>query len=345
MPRSGSSRADAALIAALARRGVHVSVYQLERWRTAGMIPRNQRRGLGQGRGSTSTAPDPLIVEMVARVAKQGRAHPFGDPLVQFACGQPVSEGPVRAELSSEIDRFIRAFAADAGTGDDADDARHAAAASIARRAGPMPDFAVLTQFAAGQPEPREIPPAEMRSIMTVLGQVVAGGIESISTEDTVRALAGLVLPEPEVDSLIDDLHTRELAGDLPSSPPAVADPSLPYLRRLALEAPLELLQRAAGAALQVSQVTFGCAMTAVVVAPGTFDEVFADPLWTAYGRFGAPPSTRSQMRAVIALNGSFLVYQGERAIAAVEEYVRKCTRTLVDALEGRFGQRYNEPR
>lgn len=57
------------VIAAMADRGVHVSHYQLERWRAAGLIPRNVRHGLGRGSGSTSR-PAPQMLSCVEAVAR-----------------------------------------------------------------------------------------------------------------------------------------------------------------------------------------------------------------------------------------------------------------------------------
>jgi hypothetical protein len=56
--RSGPSRTDAELLEGLMGRGISVSISQLERWRSRGLIERNPRRGRGRGRGSESALPD-----------------------------------------------------------------------------------------------------------------------------------------------------------------------------------------------------------------------------------------------------------------------------------------------
>ena len=87
-----------ALIDALADRGLDVSPYQLERWRTAGLLPRNNRRPLGRGKGSTSELDD-VAVELAARLAehaRQGRAMPGSHIIERFAKGQRLEEDRIR---------------------------------------------------------------------------------------------------------------------------------------------------------------------------------------------------------------------------------------------------------
>jgi hypothetical protein len=72
MPRSGPSVADRELIAELAARDLTVSSAQLERWRGAGLLTRNARRGRGRGQGSTSSAA-PAAVEIAAVLARHSR--------------------------------------------------------------------------------------------------------------------------------------------------------------------------------------------------------------------------------------------------------------------------------
>lgn len=64
------------MIGILRDRGVEVSAAQLERWRTAGALPRNTRRGLGRGAGSASraSAGSVELAEALGRAARQGRS-------------------------------------------------------------------------------------------------------------------------------------------------------------------------------------------------------------------------------------------------------------------------------
>jgi hypothetical protein len=59
----------------LAERGLPVSFPQVERWRSAGILPSNERHGLGRGRGSTSaTSQDALLLaEAMALAVRPGR--------------------------------------------------------------------------------------------------------------------------------------------------------------------------------------------------------------------------------------------------------------------------------
>lgn len=70
MPRGGPSRADREVIAALAERGLRSSPARLERWRHAGLLLVNRRRGAG--RGSTSTL-EPETIEIAAALARHAR--------------------------------------------------------------------------------------------------------------------------------------------------------------------------------------------------------------------------------------------------------------------------------
>jgi hypothetical protein len=73
MPRVPSAT-DAAALDELANRGNRVSAYQLERWRARGLVPRNDRRGLGQGLGTWSVSSADLVscLETVAVASVRG---------------------------------------------------------------------------------------------------------------------------------------------------------------------------------------------------------------------------------------------------------------------------------
>lgn len=75
MARTGPSAADRQLINQLAARGLSVSAAQLERWRHAGLLARNSRRGCGRGRGSVSkgSAEAVEIAAALSRNTRQGR--------------------------------------------------------------------------------------------------------------------------------------------------------------------------------------------------------------------------------------------------------------------------------
>src|ERR1039457_1527832 len=137
MPRSPASRADRELIAALADRGLRVSPYQLERWRTTGLLPRNNRRGLGRGQGSVSELADTAVdlAATLATQARQGRATRGGHVIERFARGQRIDETRVRAAFRAQLDRIARKLAMDAEDGDRGWQARYDAANRLARSA------------------------------------------------------------------------------------------------------------------------------------------------------------------------------------------------------------------
>lgn len=98
MPRSGPSREDARLIAQTG-----VSLPQLERWRTAGALPRNERHGRGRGHGSASSAPAQTaeLVAALNRYVQRGR--PIHEAVLAIFCAHPdlpVPEAGVRAALT-----------------------------------------------------------------------------------------------------------------------------------------------------------------------------------------------------------------------------------------------------
>jgi len=109
MPRGPQSEADRRLIDALAEDGLVVSAYQLERWRHLGLLPRTTRRGLGRGRGSTSSYPEGTVELAVAVAAGMRRGRPARQvALSLFAESKAVPEPAVRAALEHEIDRLAR---------------------------------------------------------------------------------------------------------------------------------------------------------------------------------------------------------------------------------------------
>jgi hypothetical protein len=74
----------------LRRRGVACSSFQLERWRSAGLLPHNSRAYPGAGGSASSTPPGTVdIAVALARAARRGRG-PEDLALHLFAAGLPV---------------------------------------------------------------------------------------------------------------------------------------------------------------------------------------------------------------------------------------------------------------
>lgn len=95
MPRSADSEADRGLTAQLAARGLAGSSARYERWRRAGLLPRHERHGAGQGRGSVSVLAPPTveIAAALARHAVQGRDLRAAVVAWFFEAGRPTTPG------------------------------------------------------------------------------------------------------------------------------------------------------------------------------------------------------------------------------------------------------------
>ncbi|WP_159062882.1 hypothetical protein [Streptomyces scabiei] len=76
MVRTGPSAADVTLLDHLRGKGWPVSLAQLERWRLAGVLPRNERKHLGRGKGSISilNPASTEIAEVMAMTSRRGRS-------------------------------------------------------------------------------------------------------------------------------------------------------------------------------------------------------------------------------------------------------------------------------
>jgi DNA-binding transcriptional MerR regulator len=111
------SKADQELITELAKAGFPgVSPRTLESWRNEGLLPRPQRRGLGQGLGSTSTYP-PEAVRQVIKLASILRRHRNFDKaaVLLHLHGYEVEPERIRHALLAGIDYMDRKVAAVAG--------------------------------------------------------------------------------------------------------------------------------------------------------------------------------------------------------------------------------------
>ena len=144
MPRTPPSGADAELIRALAERNVTVTVSQLERWRTAGLLPRHPRSGLGRGRGSRAELLPATITqaEVLARTSRQGRAPASLLTSALMRSIRDSSPDALRAAITGALRGLAAGLTAGNGgpvldaalSGDEADDARAEALLANARR-------------------------------------------------------------------------------------------------------------------------------------------------------------------------------------------------------------------
>jgi hypothetical protein len=157
MTRTGPSAADRQLISQLAACDLTVSAAQLERWRHAGLLPRNSKRGRGRGRGSVSEA-SPETVEIAAvlsRHTQQGRdlrlavIDWFADAGKPVMPEEPIIPEPPHSAVHTALmwvvsnDSVYRLFqvARSAHTDKEQDDFYDAAGATVRRWPRSVPGF------------------------------------------------------------------------------------------------------------------------------------------------------------------------------------------------------------
>lgn len=267
MPRGPAGGATAALIHALAEQGVQVSVYQIERWRADGELPRPKRRGLGRGRGVVSQPPDEATVQMAVVLARSSRrgARRFGvHPIERVALGKPVPERVVRRALGATLDRVASMTAADVVDGDAAWQARQDLIGRAVRGIEPLSwqDLVAAVEGKPGRPDP---PRARRRAAVAGLVHAVGGGGEA-RPEDLVEMLGlFLDLPQEQVEEMLNAQRAAELRGEDPWS--RVAEQmSVRNLRRVAGEASIERLERA------ITVISVVAAFQSLVVLLGALD-------------------------------------------------------------------------
>ncbi|MER6038321.1 hypothetical protein ABT133_31165 [Streptomyces sp. NPDC001835] len=293
MPRTPPSGADAALIRTLAERGVRVSVYQLERWRAAGHLPRHPRRGLGRGRGTHAELLPATVerAEFLARSARQGRAL---ETVLTTGVDRAIREGSPAALRTVLIGHLRRRIAASgvapqilSGTDmceeawDEQAEAVLQATADHARRSQPPPERHNFLRELAQQrgldvADVAQMPPwRDMRPMMTVILRVSAGGHDAVGLEEIAEAVgAGLSLSEPLIEELKTTLAARELAqisrGETPhllSSHPG-EDQALIAAVESADDEPLMRAAAVVRLTTQHQMLALLCSLAALQVAP-----------------------------------------------------------------------------
>ncbi|AGZ42007.1 hypothetical protein [Actinoplanes friuliensis] len=217
MPRSPAGAADHELILILALDGFTVSPYQLERWRTAGLLPRNQRRGLGRGRGSVSVL-SPEAVECARMLERCSRTGPdlvgrilwrFYDlAMVSFQDATAIPEHPVRKALDT-------VFSGEAGPQRDEDSAyadaeREAKADKYLARQGIkafLEDFEPLGAALSGErrlsdePEHRPKSRTDLRSLRPALQHLLAArslGVDTVGHDLIEESIVALGWAAPD---------------------------------------------------------------------------------------------------------------------------------------------------
>jgi hypothetical protein len=169
MPRAGPSREDARLI-----EETGASLPTLERWRAAGILPRNVRHGLGRGRGSASFAR-PETAELVRALrAHAQRGRPVHEAVLAIFCGHPQLRLPEAGVLAA-----LTWFSRDRGKG---------LASAIERAAGPHEGVGRGEAAAAG----REAYDAAIDAVFDVT--------QNLRTSK--RRFLGTAVADPRVDTV-----------------------------------------------------------------------------------------------------------------------------------------------
>ncbi len=332
MSRSGASSADRALIAELAATGLAVSPYQLERWRGVGLVPRNRRRALGRGRGSTSEVTPETIdaVRMVARSARQGRPHLWSDALVRFATGHEPGEAEVRSAFARELEQWATRLAVSAGDDDAGQDARFEAAERFAKGVGSFGDLDELLAAIHGD-DRASLAPRRARLAARVSAQVLAGGLGEVSDEEFLEATgAWLHLGEDQVRALTEELRQHQLTGSggILDGIPA---PTLESMSCLASTCSFETLRRSAVATFNAT--ICGQALVLISMVAPVDDALFADPVWTVNCQFGGLATTHQQVRTMIVIGTLMNVARGAAWLDAVEEFAGRAQIACRDAM------------
>jgi hypothetical protein len=336
MPRSQPSQADAALLAALTAQGLHASPYQLERWRTAGQLPRNRRRGLGRGRGSASDLDETAVARasILARNAQQGRRLVGSHVIERFALGMPVAEEQVRAAFTAELDGIINRLAGDAPATDDGWQQRYDAAKQVARRERLPVDGQALLGALFGGPDRPEPPPGAERAAMRALLQTIAGG--EVAQEDLLQAMATAGwLPEAEVPFVLADHYAAQLAGT-DTCDQAIAAVSITRLRQILQTASLTDLQRAVAAVyltrvFQTIVLLIGMARVGGLdqtrmpawpqITPDALRDLQDDPMWWGWGRHHVGLSLNQSSVPMVLVVDALHLLMVPGMLAAVEGY------------------------
>ena len=304
MTRTGPSRADAELIAALARIGLTVSIYQLERWRRVGALPRNSRRGLGRGRGSTSQVPPETFIRAraLASSAQQGRPNLLADPLfvlLSSADKTAAADAKVHAAALDKLAAMRHKLKSGDDRGDTAADARYDAATSVARHMGS--DVASIGHLAraALNPDTPDGPPQLSMTGRRAYLQLLAGGPDEAVATELADAVGQLIqLPAPAMDQLREAFGEAEASDDNS----LLAIPGLEQIENLIRSTQPDRVRRA----LEVSSFVQGAVF---VLALGAFLndasrqrllQVYSHRLWRDWAQYLSPVVRPSGLAATV---------------------------------------------
>lgn len=268
MPRGPIGGATSALIHTLAEQDVHVSAYQIERWRASGELPRPRRHGLGRGRGVVSEPPDAETVQralILARLSRRGSRRVGAHPVERVALGLPVPEQVLSRAVYTVLDELAQMTGADVGDDDAGWQFRHDAATRAAHEtmyAG-WQDLIDAVDGAPARPDP---PRGRKRAAVAGVIHALGGGGAALS-DDLIETVALFFdLSVEQVEELRRAQRVRELCGDEDPWGSMAEQMSLRNLRRTAQAASHEHLQRALAVVMHVA------ALQGLIVLLGVLD-------------------------------------------------------------------------
>lgn len=329
VPRGPVGGSTAALIRAAAEHDVHVSPYQIERWRTAGELPRPVRHGQGRGNGVRAEDPDQhtvMLVVTLANASRQGRPRPLGHALERLGRGLPVDEKTVRHAFTHQLDRLDRLIHADSDDADTAWQARSDAAVRAARDGLPV-HLQNLVDAIDDAPARAEPPPTVLRSAMAGLLHGIGSGEEDVTEEELIDAFHVMgVFDDAERENLRRTLPATQRAGG-PSWLVAARMMSIAHQRTVLAAASFDQLRRAC--AVLVSAMAFQplIVMLGILDITGTnrdlhprlrqFDErklrqLQADPMWSQAGALGLMKGPRRRVMMIAWWALTILVVDGQ---------------------------------
>ncbi|MFT7840687.1 hypothetical protein Q5530_31480 [Saccharothrix sp. BKS2] len=188
-----------------------MSYFQLERWRAAGLVPRNVRRGLGRGRGTVSVVlPEALpLLLAVAKNTRQGRKLPGGGPLERVIKGLAVPDAVVRAAAARQMRRLARSFAPE-GIGEAQWQRRDARA-----RANAGTGLGQGLNGLLDDSDDEDVPTRpEWKDAAAAFAHIWAGDVDGATGEDLVRGMmVATGRPEVEVEQALAEVRAQEMAG------------------------------------------------------------------------------------------------------------------------------------
>ncbi|MGY4898640.1 hypothetical protein ACWEEK_24035 [Micromonospora aurantiaca (nom. illeg.)] len=315
MPRGPVGGATAALIEALALRGVRVSPYQIERWRASGDLPRPVRHGLGRGRGVVSEEPDEQTIQMavvLARASRRGSRRAGTHAIERLGIGRPVNEHEVRAAFKAVLDDLARLTGADFGDTDEGWQARDVIAGRAAREAQPVGWQDLVAAIDGQEPRPRP-PRGSQRTAVAGAMHAFSRGDEALA--DDLIEMFGLIgdLDEGQREEMRRIQRDAELRGEDPFGLVAEAI-SLRNLRWVATTASTDMLRRATQVVYMIGTYQSIVVMIGVLDIAGSrsdlgrlnrFDSKMvrtlqADPMWPQASTVILSPRPRPRMRQLV---------------------------------------------